>query len=204
MIGREEAKERLAKDKELYDYSMRLLVSQLANLGVTLILAVISGKWWELLLFVFAFTTLRRFAGGYHCTSSRRCFFLSSAVMVFAVLGIVLLEQWIGNSPYAVLWIAAGELATGGFILSAAPVEAVKKPLDAKEKRVYGIRARVVCMIQLAACYLCLVWLKEFSCVIVTAHVIIAVSMLCAAVQRASQCADGTKQENPCCQGNRG
>lgn len=173
-----EAKKMLHEDEALQKYSMRLFGSQLANLGVTLLLGIVSGRWLEIILFVISFVTLRRYAGGYHCKNSRTCFWMSSLIMAIAVYGIVLLEIWINTERSIILWLCLWEMAAGCFILLAAPVEAPEKPLDAQEKKVYGKRARITLVIQMAVGYLCLFYFKEIGVVVVISHSIIAISML--------------------------
>ncbi|MCH5251611.1 MAG: accessory gene regulator B family protein [Lachnospiraceae bacterium] len=182
MVSGKEAKKRMEEDGILRKYGMDLLGAQLLNLGVTLLIAVISRRFLEILLFVPVFTSLRRYAGGYHGKNNRECFWLSSAIMAVSIFAIVCLENWMAVSPDAIIILALWEFATGIFICMTAPVAAEKKPLDALEKKVYGRRAILVLGIQMIIAYLLLFLIGGIGSVVVVAHSVIATSMLCAKI----------------------
>lgn len=201
MIKGKEAKEMMRDDDELFRYSMELLGSQIANISVALVLGIISGRWLEIVLFVLTFVSLRRYAGGYHCESSRACFWTSTFIMAVAVGGIVLLQTWLSRYPGAMPWICLWELSVSVFIFLAAPVEAVKKPLDALEKKVYGKRAKITVAVQMVIGLLLLFFRVRFGAVVIITHSIIAATMLF------SECLQGiyrAKNKNPHRQGDRG
>jgi len=62
------------EDKEVYEYSLELLLSAVLNFSAVIILAVCTGKIMEASLFVLGFVPLRTLAGGYHAKNHFRCF----------------------------------------------------------------------------------------------------------------------------------
>lgn len=176
----EDAKRKMMEDAELRRYAMGLLKSQAANLVATLLIAAISGRWLEILLFEAAFMTLRRYAGGYHSSSSTRCFFVSLGVLLAVVAG----DVWVLCSPAtagagSVRVLLLWGLAAGAFIFLFSPVEAINKPLDGTERRVYGRRARIVAAVQVAVEYILLLsGFKSAGGVVVLTHTAIVLSML--------------------------
>ena len=180
VLSGKEAKKRMEEDALLRKYGMGLLKSQLLNLGVIFLLAVISRRWLEILLFVPAFISLRRYAGGYHGKNERTCFWLSSLIMAVSVIAMIWLENWIEANPDVVTILAIWECIAGIFICAMAPVEAPKKPLDALEKKVYRRRAILVLAIQMVIACLLLFLVGGIGSAIVVAHSVIAISMGCA------------------------
>lgn len=178
MIKGKEAKRRFLEDDELFHYGMSLLGSELANISVTALLGLISGRWLEIIFFVLSFVSLRRYAGGYHCKTSRGCFWFSSFIMVIAVGGIVFLQTLMSRVEGVMPWICLWELVSGIIIIFMAPVEAANKPLDALEKKVYGKRAVITVVVQIVLALLLFLWQAGFGAVIVVTHSIIMATML--------------------------
>lgn len=180
MIRGKEAKKMFLEDEELYRYGVQMLGSELANISVAFVLGLISGRWLEIIFFVLSFVSLRRYAGGYHCKTSRSCFWFSAFIMALAVGGIVFLQTLISRIPGVMLWLCPWEFVSGAVIGFAAPVEAAKKPLDTLEKKIYKKRAGITVAVQMALAFLLLFWQMKFGVVIVVTHSIILVSMLAA------------------------
>ena len=96
------------------------------------------GMIWECILFWLVYKILRKYCGGYHFSTSLKCY-LSSCIMCPVVLAVV---RYV---PYSTL--------TALIILSIlSPVEAANKPLDEKEQRIFGITARILIIIS-AVCW---------------------------------------------------
>lgn len=180
MMKGNEAKKIFSEDDELYQYGMNLLIDELANISVAVVLGVLSGRWLEIVFFVLSFVSLRRYAGGYHCKTSKGCFWMSSLIMAVAVAGIVLLQTLTSRIPGVLPWICLWESVMGICILMLVPIEAKNKPLDSIEKKVYGKRARITMIIQMAAAFLLLVLQTRFGAVLIVTHSIILITLLIA------------------------
>ena len=108
------------KDRRLYEYAYGVLLGRVVIYLIIVILGIITGNWMEMIVFLLPFTVLRQYAGGIH---------LEKAVI------------W----QMRIIWFVAV-----GVIFIMAPVDASSKKLDAKEKKVYGMRARVILVIECA------------------------------------------------------
>ena len=194
-----EEKKKIMEDAALRQYSMELLKSQAANLAMTLLVAIISGQWLEVLVFEIAFMTLRRYAGGYHSSNSSHCFFLSSAVLVSVIFGNAWLAHWFTTGARASWPLLLWGLAAGVFIFLSAPVEAVKKPLDSLEREVYGKRARITTVIQMTVEYVLLFLEMDLGRLLMLTHTAVALSMLAGMLLQHTK---GAEEKNPQSEGN--
>lgn len=180
MMKGKEARKTFLEDDELFEYGMSLLGEELANISVAVVLGLLSGRWLEIVFFVLSFVSLRRYAGGYHCKTSKGCFWMSSLIMAVAVAGIVFLQTLTSRMSGVIPWVCLWEFVSGLCIFILSPVEAANKPLDALEKKVYGKRARITVMIQMAVAFSLLIPQTRFGVVLVVTNSIILVSMLIA------------------------
>ena len=62
-----------AEDKEVYAYGAELLLSTVFNLVIALVIALITNTFWQCLVFLTSFVTIRIYAGGYHADTHRNC-----------------------------------------------------------------------------------------------------------------------------------
>ena len=107
------------------------------------ILGIVTGNWLEMLVFLLPFTVLRQYAGGIHLEKAGSCMVVSSIL-------VLLCGQYLASGS-AVMWqIRIIWLAAVGVIFVMAPVDASSKKLDEKEKKVYGMRARAILIIECA------------------------------------------------------
>lgn len=130
---------------ELYRYAYSLLLMQAVNLLAAVVIGICFRAFSFLALFLLAFIPLRSFAGGYHAGTPLRCSVLSALME----LGAAALYHFgwptgLGDS----LWLAAW--GSGILIWLMAPLEARNKPLDAVERKRYGMGARLLLTAELA------------------------------------------------------
>ena len=124
--------EALDKDKtEEYIYGLELSLSVFASYFSVVIIGIIRGMMWQSILFLFLFVSVRRFAGGFHFKSQIVCYLFMCIVCIVALLVIKYGENNI------VIYSAAMAASTL-LLLALSPVPAIEKPLDDKEKIVYG------------------------------------------------------------------
>ena len=131
------------KDRRLYEYAYGLLLGRVAIYLIIVILGIVTGNWLEMLVFLLPFTVLRQYAGGIHLEKAGSCMVVSSIL-------VLLCGQYLASGS-AVMWqIRIIWLAAVGVIFVMAPVDASSKTLDEKEKKVYGMRARAILIIECA------------------------------------------------------
>ena len=131
------------KDRRLYEYAYGVLLGRVAIYLIIVILGIVTGNWLEMLVFLLPFTVLRQYAGGIHLEKAGSCMVVSSIL-------VLLCGQYLASGS-AVMWqIRIIWLAAVGVIFVMAPVDASSKKLDEKEKKVYGMRARAILIIECA------------------------------------------------------
>ncbi len=120
-----------------YLYGLNMLIDILINDITMLLIGVIMHMLWECIVFWLAYKILRKYCGGFHFSSSLKCYFSSCFMCPIALLSI----QFI---PYnMLLWIITTFICVIIlFLLS--PVAAANKPLDEKEFTVFRKIARII------------------------------------------------------------
>lgn len=131
----------LDKDKtEEYIYGLEISLSVFVSYISVLIIGFFMEMFWQSALFLFIFVTVRRFAGGFHFSSQIACF-LSMWVICSTVLLII---KYSNNS--VILYSVIMAISTI-VLLILSPLPAIEKPLDAKERIVYGRIARIIILV---------------------------------------------------------
>lgn len=129
----------------LYRYAYSLLLMQAVNLLAAVLIGICFRALPFLALFLLAFIPLRSFAGGYHAGTPFRCSILS-ALMELGAAALYHLG-WLTQMENR-LWLAAW--GSGILIWLIAPLETKNKPLDAMERKTYGMRAKILLAAALA------------------------------------------------------
>lgn len=129
------------KDRRLYEYAYGVLLGRVVIYLIIVILGIITGNWMEMIVFLLPFTVLRQYAGGIHLEKAGGCMAVSGILVLLCSL-------YLASAP-AVIWqMRIIWFVAVGVIFIMAPVDASSKQLDAKEKKVYGMRARVILVIE--------------------------------------------------------
>lgn len=71
------------EDVELYQYGIHLMLLKLLHYCSILIIGLFLGRGIELFIFLFAYTIIRSYIGGYHAKKSRICLLISIAMIFF-------------------------------------------------------------------------------------------------------------------------
>lgn len=140
----------MEEDRAIYQFGLEMLFLNLVNLLSAAFIGLFMGQLLECFMFLALFIPLRCHAGGYHAENPLCCYFLSNAVIVFALL-------LLRTSPVMMARGAGVVFLPLSAVMAAilAPVENLNKPLDEAEKRVYGFRTRVVLIIQVLIGLVC-------------------------------------------------
>jgi len=119
-----------SEDRAIYQYGIQQGLSILMNLFTTFLIGVVTGMFWESIIFSAAYMLLRRYAGGFHAKTPVRCYIYSATMVIAVLLAIKLLPLMKIVCPFL---FVVGSLA----IVLFAPVEDKHKPLDKAEQHVY-------------------------------------------------------------------
>lgn len=156
------------EDRSIYQFGLEMLFLNIFNIMTAAIIGLIMGQLLDSFMFLALFIPLRCHAGGYHAGNPLCCYLMSNAVIVFILLLLRTPPEMVERGAGLVLLILSSGMAA---IL--APVENSNKPLDEAEKRVYGIRTRVVLALEVliglvcyAASYFHGVWIVTLTIVL--------------------------------------
>ena len=130
-----------SEDRAIYRYGIQQGLSIMLNLSTTLLLGIVTGMIWESIIFLAAYMLLRRYAGGFHAKTPARCYIYSSAMVLFALLGI---KYVFDSILISICMFIVGSLII--FLFS--PIEDKNKPLDAAEQLVYQKRTRFYLIVE--------------------------------------------------------
>lgn len=122
----------MVKEKEIIVYGLKSAITQGLSTLIVAVLGYIFGLLWESIVFLVSFSSIRMYAGGYHCQKAIHCYIISSGIMIF-VLTIIRITSALYILPISLLIL----LVSIPIILKLAPVGATNKPLDELEKQYY-------------------------------------------------------------------
>lgn len=125
---------------EEYVYILTMLLNVFITDITLFLIGVLMNMTWECVAFWLVYMVLRKYCGGFHFSTSLKCY-LSSCVMCPVVL------LFIRFVPLGPIWLLAITLISAIILLIVSPVEAQNKPLDGKEKVVFGRIARILTII---------------------------------------------------------
>lgn len=137
MSGNEMSKE---ERDEIIQYGLERGKIMIAAMGITFFLGYIGGVFFQSIIFYIALNELRRFAGGYHAKTERRCFLISFLLLVFSLGFIKYMGLW--KESHWILFIAT--FFHSALIFFLAPVENHNKPLDEEEQVRYRKKTRQI------------------------------------------------------------
>lgn len=122
----------VVQDKDIIVYGLKAAITQLVCLIYVVILGCIFELFLENIVFLIAFSSIRMYAGGYHCQKKINCYFMSSIILVIELLIIKLMLVNLIIPTILFLLIVSIPI-----IFKLVPVETKNKPLDEKEKKIY-------------------------------------------------------------------
>jgi accessory gene regulator B len=121
------------KDEHLY--GMNMLFNVTINIISMVIIGIVTGRPLECIMFCFIYKTIRKYTGGFHFESAWICY-ISSCVMYLLVMAAII------YIPFKVYEISAIVVISSIIMWMLSPIEAINKPLDECEKRIFKKRAR--------------------------------------------------------------
>lgn len=127
------------EDKELYEYGIFLLMSRIIYAVFTVLVGIILGCFWESIIFYISFSVLRKYAGGFHALSEKRCLLFSTTSIIISLIFITFSEIYSIAVPGLVLAVFATIT-----IFLWAPVDSKEKPLNNNEKKKFRKTALII------------------------------------------------------------
>lgn len=158
------------EDRELYEYSFRIMLEQV-SVGISiLIISLFYGVFFETVLYMVLFIPLRIYAGGYHAQTFKKCFFISVGAY-FAYAGLVCFVV----IPMSVIIILS--IASSLIILALSPMANLNKPMDSFETFTFKKRVRQMLIIE-ESIFVLSIWINRGKTVLFIGFVFLHLSIL--------------------------
>lgn len=127
------------EDCGVYTYGLELGIAQIVNFFTAFLIGAVFGMIPESILFLAAYIPLRSYAGGYHAGSELKCYLLSCAQIVLALLTIRLI-------PAQFIFVAAIGLVIVSIplIISLSPIPDSRRNLDLEERLHFRKRSLLI------------------------------------------------------------
>lgn len=120
-------------DRELYEYGLFLLISNVLFISITILVGSIAGILVESLIFFIGFCTIRQYAGGYHANTELRCEVSTISIIGLSVFLMTLFTQRVHS---IILGVVATVFSVIIFIFS---------PIDTDEKLLAEVELKAFC-----------------------------------------------------------
>ena len=163
----------LTDDEEIVRRGLEVIAIKL--FFAIIIAGLLLGCFFESILFTIAFTSLRQYSGGYHADSQKKCFVLSTLMLVISLSIIKSIKIF----PQLILPLSIITFISIIYVFTAAPIDTPNKRLDNDEIRVYGKRARIfAAILTITAAVLCSLNLNALASAVMMGIVMSAYLML--------------------------
>lgn len=132
-------------ERELYEYGIFILMSNILYIVVTAILGLAFGLFYQSLLFFIVFMVIRQYAGGYHASTELKCEIFTTLCILASIITMNLIS---GNLSFAIILVLSAFSAV--FIFVFAPIDTDEKALDEIELKVFCKRTKLVLVVIVA------------------------------------------------------
>lgn len=129
---------------EEYVYALNLLLNIFVGDITLIVIGCAMQMLWECIMFWLIYKALRKYCGGFHFSTSLKCY-ISSCVICPIVL---LILRYVSFNLVA--WSSIVVLAAS-LLFNLSPVAALNKPLDIKETVLFGRIARIIISVMISA-----------------------------------------------------
>lgn len=157
----------------LYQYGYEVLLSQVLNILVAILIAILMNEPMTVFLFLVSYIPLRSFCGGYHARTNEGCTLLS-ALLIIAVCMIVKAVE--GSLILSLLPISF--VISGSLVMWLAPVADKNKPLDEKETVRYRRMGRYIWLAEAVIGMVLWFFRPEISLVIAICHIVLSIMLV--------------------------
>lgn len=141
-------------DFDVVSYGLFSFFSKLFYLIISVVFGFLFQRIIESILFYFSFLFIKKYAGGYHAATERKCLILSSFSVILSVL---IINLCVSLSLMAKT-IMMTSVVSGVIIVFFAPVSSEEKPLSAEEiktYRKYSVIRLIIMFLIIFLLYLC-------------------------------------------------
>lgn len=129
----------LTDDEEIVRRGLEVIAIKLFFAVIIIIAGLLLGCFLESILFTIAFTSSRQYSGGYHADNQKKCFMLSTLMLIISLSIIKSIKIF----PQLILPLSIITFISIVYVFAVAPIDTPNKCLDNDEIRVYGKRARI-------------------------------------------------------------
>lgn len=116
------------EQREIYEYGFELSISSIIGILIVLGIGIVSGKFWESVVFYIVFCFTRLFTGGFHASTYLRC-----KITFTGVLLVVLGTDWLLREIESYYWLVL-HFYSLIIVCQFAPVENPNKELSKRQK----------------------------------------------------------------------
>lgn len=160
------------ENREIYQYGFEQVFTTLLNAASMLLLGIVFGEIYQCIVLTVSFMALRSYSGGYHASTSLRCYILTVA-SISAALSIM---KFIAVNRFICLGLL---VLSSVIILLLSPIGTKNKPLDEIEKIIYRKKTIIVGSVETCAALIFIVLNNtEIHIAITLAQVIISVALV--------------------------
>lgn len=139
---------------------------------ITIMLGFFLGVAWQSIIFWFSLSILRKYAGGYHADTEKRCYAISFAMVLISLFCIKQMNIFRG-------WEIILQTINTFIILFLAPVENTNHILDKEEKKKYTTKTRItVTLLYAIYVFLCFINKQEMANSIGMAIFVVTISLI--------------------------
>lgn len=128
------------EEKEIYIYGVQLIISSIINFLICIITSLLFGELLNGLIFFVAFSSLRKFTGGFHSRSFLICNIVFTMIVVVALISNMLIGAIFAGTPMIVLLIILTMLC----LILFSPVYNKNKVLTDNERKKFRIISIIV------------------------------------------------------------
>ena len=128
------------EQREVYEYGFELCISSVIGILIVLAIGLVSGRFWESVVFYIVFCFTRLFTGGYHAPNHLLC-----KVTFAGALLAVLAADWLLKEIESYYWFIL-HFYSLIIVCQFAPIENPNKELSERQK----VRCKVISIIAMA------------------------------------------------------
>lgn len=139
------------EQRDIYEYGFELSISSVIGIIIVLAIGLISGKFWESIVFYIVFCFTRLFTGGFHAPTHLHC-----KITFAGVLLTVLVADWLLYKIEDYYWFVL-HFYSLVIVCQFAPIENPNKELTKRQK----VRCKVISIIAMAV-WLAVMFLFRF------------------------------------------
>lgn len=163
----------VAKDREIYEYGLELLLADLLNFSIILLIGSAIHQLWSTVLYLLIFVGLRSVCGGYHAKTHLLCHTCTIGVYILFLL--LLHIQILTNNKLILL---LGDFIAAIPIILFAPIPHANKPLSETVRKRNRYRSIILYFFLLLSAVLLGVFGRQESSVISLALWIVSLCMI--------------------------